>query len=301
MGTPVQSLESNDQQSSRVGSTVETSSTQQERKEGECSTGANSSGEIKINDSDVWRVVEKPRQRKKESNQRRAVDPSLVSGSRFRVLDVEEEREVSGIEGKQLVAVVASSEVTQVTKENVEESSKGVQRVEKRSRGLIQSKKEGAISVEKDFGQGSINGDAMGGLTKQGDETKCETLDRLRCVSKLGFDGLIWVPSVGRSGGLLAAWKSSLIEVEVLNLDRQLIHLRCRFPNDRWFCVTTVYAIPDRDHKQVLWNSLSNFASAMVYPWTVIGDFNDIACSEERTGGLGNSEYRFSLFSVPSP
>ncbi|KAI9107903.1 hypothetical protein K1719_021239 [Acacia pycnantha] len=142
--------------------------------------------------------------------------------------------------------------------------------------------------------------DMVPGTVLEGNEmqkTKCESVDRLRCVSKLGFDGLTQVPSVGRSGGLLAAWKSSLIEVEVLHLDRQLIHLRCRFPNDQWFCVTAVYAIPDHVHKQVLWNSLLNFASTMAYPWTVIGDFNDIACSEERTGGLSRTESRFSLFS----
>ncbi|KAI9127591.1 hypothetical protein K1719_000584 [Acacia pycnantha] len=114
-------------------------------------------------------------------------------------------------------------------------------------------------------------------------ETKCESVERLRGVSKLGFDGLACVLSVGRSGGLLAAWKSSLIEVEVLTLDRQFVHLKCRFPNDRWFGVTTVYTIPDRDHKQLLWSSLFSIASAMAYPWTVIGDFNDIACATERS------------------
>ncbi|KAI9123676.1 hypothetical protein K1719_004976 [Acacia pycnantha] len=131
-------------------------------------------------------------------------------------------------------------------------------------------------------------------------ETKCDSVDRLRGISKIGFDGLACVPSVGRSGGLLAAWKSPLIEVEVLSLDRQMINLRCRFPNDRWFCVTVVYAIPDRDHKQLLWSSLFNIASSMAYPWIVIGDFNDIASPAERTGALGSNVSRCSLFSDPT-
>ncbi|KAI9112268.1 hypothetical protein K1719_016791 [Acacia pycnantha] len=128
-------------------------------------------------------------------------------------------------------------------------------------------------------------------------ETKAEAVNRLRCVNKLGFDGLSYVPSLGRSGGILAAWNSSFIEVDVINLDRQSIHLRCRFPNEGWFFVTALYAIPDTRHKQILWSTLNGFASSMVLPWVVVGDFNDIASLSERTGGLGSSEARCSLFS----
>ncbi|KAI9111825.1 hypothetical protein K1719_017515 [Acacia pycnantha] len=92
-------------------------------------------------------------------------------------------------------------------------------------------------------------------------ETKAEAVNRLRCVNKLGFDGLSYVPSLGRSGGILAAWNSSFIEVDVINLDRQSIHLRCRFPNEGWFFVTALYAIPDTRHKQILWSTLNGFAS----------------------------------------
>ncbi|KAI9124351.1 hypothetical protein K1719_004273 [Acacia pycnantha] len=185
----------------KSGNKGETIAGQQERKEGECSTGSISSGEIKVNDSDVWRVVEKPRRRKKESNQKRAVDPTPAPGSRFEVLDVEEEREVIGMEEKQLVPVGASPEVTcvgvaemgdnprgpnfvqfkrkaggrlsrkpmgkQGRKENVVDRRKEVQRVEKRSRGNIQRKEEELTSMEVGFGQGAINGEGMGSLTKQ--------------------------------------------------------------------------------------------------------------------------------------
>lgn len=127
-------------------------------------------------------------------------------------------------------------------------------------------------------------------------ETKTESIDRLSCVGKLGFDGIAHVPSVGRSGGILAAWNSALIEVEVLKLDRQLIHLKCRYPRNDWFCVTALYAIPNSNHKQILWNNLSGLASSMMLPWTVLGDFNDVASLNERTGGLGGCALRCSLF-----
>ncbi|KAI9111091.1 hypothetical protein K1719_017966 [Acacia pycnantha] len=128
-------------------------------------------------------------------------------------------------------------------------------------------------------------------------ETKTESVDRLRCVSRLGFDGMSYVPSVGRSGGILAAWNSTFVEVDVLQLDRQFIHLRCRYPNEDWFFVTALYAIPDNNHKQTLWNQLSGLASSMNMAWTVISDFNDIATPDERTGGIGGSALQCSLFS----
>ncbi|KAI9084443.1 hypothetical protein K1719_033633 [Acacia pycnantha] len=128
-------------------------------------------------------------------------------------------------------------------------------------------------------------------------ETKSETIDCLTCVSKLGFNGMTFVPSLGRSGGIFAAWRSALIEVEIIQLDRQMIHLRCRFPRENWFYITALYAIPDNAHKQVLWNQLNNLASSMVMPWGLIGDFNDVASLDERTGGIGGSASRCSLFS----
>ncbi|KAI9108878.1 hypothetical protein K1719_020183 [Acacia pycnantha] len=131
-------------------------------------------------------------------------------------------------------------------------------------------------------------------------ETKCERVEKLQCVSKLGFDGTACVPSVGRSGGLFAAWKSDQIRVEIIHQGRQLFHFRCRFPGGCFFFVTAVYAIPDSHHKQLLWSELRSFASSMVEPWAVIGDFNDIAFSTERTGGLSSHPNRIVRVIGPS-
>lgn len=43
-------------------------------------------------------------------------------------------------------------------------------------------------------------------------ETKCEEVHRLRRILDLGFDDLAFVPSVGRSGGIVVAWKKDWIE-----------------------------------------------------------------------------------------
>ncbi|KAI9117329.1 hypothetical protein K1719_011495 [Acacia pycnantha] len=98
-------------------------------------------------------------------------------------------------------------------------------------------------------------------------ETKCEPVNRLSAVKSMGFDGLACVPSIGRSGGILAAWKSNIIDVTVIRLDRQLIHLRCRFIGGNFFNVFAIYAIPDNVHKQQLWGLLGGISSSMSEPW----------------------------------
>ncbi|KAI9088148.1 hypothetical protein K1719_030125 [Acacia pycnantha] len=70
------------------------------------------------------------------------------------------------------------------------------------------------------------------------------------------------MPSVGRSGGLYAAWKTDQISVEIIKQGRQLFHFRYRFPGGSNFFVTTVYAIPDYRHKQLLWSELCVFRSS---------------------------------------
>ncbi|KAI9076441.1 hypothetical protein K1719_041588 [Acacia pycnantha] len=78
--------------------------------------------------------------------------------------------------------------------------------------------------------------------------------------------------------------------------DPLFIHLRCRYPNEDWFCVTALYAIPDNSHKQSLWSQLGGIAASMDIAWSVIGDFNDIATLDERTGGSSGCSLRCSLF-----
>ncbi|KAI9080574.1 hypothetical protein K1719_037435 [Acacia pycnantha] len=122
-------------------------------------------------------------------------------------------------------------------------------------------------------------------------------VNRLTAVRNMGFDGLACVPSIGRSGGILAAWKSNIIDVSVIRLERQMIHLRCQFIGGNFFNISAIYAIPDSAHKQQLWSLLGGISTSMTEPWAVLGDFNDIASPSERTGGLGYQEARFSLFS----
>ncbi|KAI9090316.1 hypothetical protein K1719_028651 [Acacia pycnantha] len=127
-------------------------------------------------------------------------------------------------------------------------------------------------------------------------ETKCETDSKFGCLNKLGFDGLELVPSAGRSGGLVVVWKSSEIAVTVCGSGRQFMHLRCDCGGNVIFFLSVIYAVPCTVQKRILWEELERFASAVVEPWAVLGDFNDILFSSEKLGGSGVDDRRMRIF-----
>ncbi|KAI9117935.1 hypothetical protein K1719_011077 [Acacia pycnantha] len=118
-------------------------------------------------------------------------------------------------------------------------------------------------------------------------ETKCDSADRFKCLNRLGFDGLSCVPSVGRSGGIIAAWRTDLLDVAVLKGERRYIHLKCCDVGNRCFLLTVVYAIPEIAMKNVLWQDIRNFASAIIEPWVLVGDFNDVVSLRRRRCEVG--------------
>ncbi|KAI9096677.1 hypothetical protein K1719_025856 [Acacia pycnantha] len=128
-------------------------------------------------------------------------------------------------------------------------------------------------------------------------ETKWVDESRSDCLKSLGFDGVVSVPSVGRSGGIAAAWRSDQIDAVLCRRDRQFLHFRCCLNGGDPFFLTPIYSIPDGTHKHLLWSALEDFASKISIPWTTLGDFNDIASALEKTGGNGGSDARIQLFS----
>ncbi|XP_028788532.1 uncharacterized protein LOC114744533 [Neltuma alba] len=101
---------------------------------------------------------------------------------------------------------------------------------------------------------------------------------------------------IGRSGGIVAAWKSNNIQINVLVENQQFFHLDCEIPGKSSFFLTAIYAIPHSNNRQLLWNSLRHFSSAISKPWVVYGDFNDILHASERIGGSGCNFSRINWF-----
>ncbi|XP_028803541.1 uncharacterized protein LOC114758643 [Neltuma alba] len=121
-------------------------------------------------------------------------------------------------------------------------------------------------------------------------ETKCSNASRFFFLHTLGFDTVKMIPSEGRSGGMVAAWNSSIVNVLVLEEDRQYFHLQCQFPNIPTFLFTAIYVIPHSNYRQLLWAKLYHFSQGMALRWIVCGDFNDILFPTERIGGVRCNE-----------
>ncbi|KAI9113231.1 hypothetical protein K1719_015756 [Acacia pycnantha] len=119
---------------------------------------------------------------------------------------------------------------------------------------------------------------------------------RFHYLERLGYNGLAFVPSVGRSGGLAAAWRSKQGSVSVIRSDRQFIHLYCSLENVQPFYLTAVYAIPNPICKSILWHELKCLSLSAVSPWVTLGDFNDILSSGERMGGSGINPLKIRRF-----
>ncbi|KAI9122257.1 hypothetical protein K1719_006946 [Acacia pycnantha] len=112
----------------------------------------------------------------------------------------------------------------------------------------------------------------------------------------MGFDGLAFVPSIGRSGGLVAAWKKDVLDVVLIRKERQFLHFHCSVKGKGGFYLTAVYAIPRAALKQALWQDLANVALSIAGPWVVAGDLNDILAPDERVGGVGINYSRIDAF-----
>ncbi|KAI9108500.1 hypothetical protein K1719_020384 [Acacia pycnantha] len=116
-------------------------------------------------------------------------------------------------------------------------------------------------------------------------ETKCDTNSRFRCLERIGYNGMSFVPSVGRSGGIVAAWRNDRGSVSVIQSNRKFIHLLCSLGGLQPFYLTAIYSIPSPMFKTSLWQELNFLSLSISAPWVTIGDFNDVAAAGERLGG----------------
>ncbi|XP_031120933.1 uncharacterized protein LOC116024172 [Ipomoea triloba] len=100
---------------------------------------------------------------------------------------------------------------------------------------------------------------------------------------KLGFNNHFLVDPLGFAGGLLLFWKQCQIDLEVIGHNSQAIHTKV----DRWPGVcffTFAYVRPNLQAKCRFWDYCKSLANTTQAPWCVLGDFNDIASSEEQWG-----------------
>ncbi|XP_025608011.1 uncharacterized protein [Arachis hypogaea] len=106
---------------------------------------------------------------------------------------------------------------------------------------------------------------------------------------RLGFDSSFVVEAVGHSGGIWCLWDSLVWNVDVVEHDRQYVHLKISGNNSSTWLLTAVYGSPQRGPRRALWNSLESYANTVNLPWCLLGDFNAMLHNHEKRGGGINS------------
>lgn len=104
-------------------------------------------------------------------------------------------------------------------------------------------------------------------------------------LNKLPFDRWFATDTQDFRGGIGVAWNSASIQLHIISVTVQEVHVMVRSPNLSDFCLfTVVYASPRFEFRKTLWNNLGTIADSHDLPWIVIGEFNELLSNSEKKG-----------------
>ncbi|MCH98940.1 endonuclease/exonuclease/phosphatase family protein [Trifolium medium] len=119
-------------------------------------------------------------------------------------------------------------------------------------------------------------------------ETKLEIIPDSVCYKIWGSQDCEWVylPSVGRSGGILSIWRKSNNSLIFSFKGEGFVGVCLEWGVTKTICfVVNVYSKCDIVSKRRLWSILTNCKRGLGDGrWCVVGDFNAVRRTEERVG-----------------
>ncbi|XP_074305957.1 uncharacterized protein LOC141641186 [Silene latifolia] len=84
-------------------------------------------------------------------------------------------------------------------------------------------------------------------------------------------------------GRIWVLWKEQYVQVDIVEIDSQYIHLKVKDKiGDHIFYATFVYGFNNVGERVPLWNALKSWT--ITEPWVVLGDFNNVLYSNEKIG-----------------
>ncbi|XP_033134325.1 uncharacterized protein LOC117127773 [Brassica rapa] len=125
-------------------------------------------------------------------------------------------------------------------------------------------------------------------------ETKNRRLLLQNMQTDLRFDHLFTVESLGLSGGL-ALFFMDEFQVNVLFSNNCMIDIEAIINGIKVY-MTFVYGDPVLERRDQVWERLTRFSTTRNGPWFMIGDFNEITCHNEKTGGRQRPDSSFLPF-----
>ena len=125
-------------------------------------------------------------------------------------------------------------------------------------------------------------------------ETKNSDAFIVQIQSWLGYDNFRTMEPDGLTGGLTIFLKS-ILDIEILFADKNLIDLKISNTSKVWF-ISCVYGNPASHLRPLVWERISRIGVVRKEPWCMIGDFNDILSNDEKRGGPLRVDSSFQPF-----
>ncbi|GLT96250.1 hypothetical protein SLE2022_138910 [Rubroshorea leprosula] len=126
-------------------------------------------------------------------------------------------------------------------------------------------------------------------------ETKADFgSNALSFIRRFGYEFQFQVPASGFARGLWLCWKT-LVQLSVIFSTSQAIHCSVCFRGENIF-LTFGYVRPTEAYKTEFWKHMLDWKEGHSGAWVLMGDFNDVASSEEispRTTTIFNRAQRF--------
>lgn len=113
------------------------------------------------------------------------------------------------------------------------------------------------------------------------------------------FTGLLQVNNFAtqQAGRILIIWDLLKVELDVLEITAQVIHClaTCKVTSYT-FHISFMYALHTTVTRRPLWNNIMEFGSKVALPWMIVGDFNNMLKSDERSNGVEVTPYEVKDF-----
>ena len=116
-------------------------------------------------------------------------------------------------------------------------------------------------------------------------ETRISGFRAQSICTKSGFRNSFRVEARGFQGGIWVLWNADEIDIAVLNSHEQFVTVEIKSQGQVDWLLTFIYASPQPQTREVLWQELQHRASEYQRPWLLAGDFNETASLEERNHG----------------
>ena len=99
-----------------------------------------------------------------------------------------------------------------------------------------------------------------------------------------------FLESIGKSGGIIAMWDSSVFEVSSVEFGGQWINLCGTYIPSSFNCmIIGVYVASSVKERADMWEEITTLKFAFELPLVVLGDFNETLHAHERSSGHLNS------------